>query len=87
MESVQDDLSHIYFKRLPLALPNRLALQNLPFPEFTFKGENTNLTKGMNWPDSSILHLRPSCPVMLVWNLNNELKNGILVDSTGFLCF
>ena len=76
VENVPDDLSHIYFKRLPVALHNRLALQNLPFPEFTFEAENTNLTKGMNWPGSSILHLRPGCPVMLVWNLNNELKNG-----------
>ena len=70
LESVQDDLSHIYFKRLPVALHNRLALQNLPLPQFTFEAENTNLIKGMNWPGSSILHLRPGCPVMLVWNLN-----------------
>ena len=77
LESVQDDLSHIYFKRLPVALHNRLTLiTNLPLPQFTFEAENTNLTKGMNWPGSSILHLRPGCPVMLVWNLNKELKNG-----------
>ena len=76
LQSVQDDLSHIYFKRLLVALHNRLALKNLPLPQFTFEAENTNLIKGMNWPGSSILHLRPGCPVMLVWNLNNELKNG-----------
>ena len=44
VESVQDDLSHIYFKILLVALHNCLALQNLPFPEFTFEAENTNLT-------------------------------------------
>ena len=78
VEGVQDDLSHIYFKRLLVALHNRLALQNLPFPEFTFEAENTNLTKGMNWPSSSILHLRPSCPVMLVWNLKNKSGSNFL---------
>lgn len=36
LETPQDEISHIYFKRLPVALHNRLALQNLPLPEFTF---------------------------------------------------
>lgn len=76
LETPQDEISHIYFKRLPVALHNRLALQNLPLPEFTFEAEHTNQMKGMNWPGSAVLHLRPGCPVMLVWNLNGELRNG-----------
>ena len=35
-----------------------------------------NQMRGMNWPSSSVLHLRPGCPVMLVWNLNEKLRNG-----------
>ena len=76
IEHSQNEISHIYFKKLPVALHNRLALQDLPLPEFTFEAERTNRTEGMNWPGSSVLHLRPGCPVMLVWNLNDELKNG-----------
>ena len=30
----------------------------------------------MDWPGSSVLHLRPGCPVMLVLNLNEKLRNG-----------
>ena len=30
----------------------------------------------MNWPGSAVLYLRPGCPVMLVWNLNDILENG-----------
>jgi len=76
LETSQDEISYIFFKRLPVALHNRLALQNLPLPEFTFEAEHTNQTKGMNWSGSSVLHLRPGCPVMLVWNLNEKLRNG-----------
>ena len=76
LEISKDEMSHIYFKRLPVALHNRLALQDLPFPEYTFEAEHTDQTQGMNWPGSSVLHLRPGCPVMLVWNLNEKLRNG-----------
>ena len=68
--------THIYFKKLPVALHNRQALQNLPGPEFTFEAEHANNTRGINWPCSLVLHLRRGCPVMLVWNLNDDLKNG-----------
>lgn len=37
---------------------------------------NNSETGGMNWPGSAVLYLRPGCPVMLVWNLNDKLKNG-----------
>lgn len=70
------EASHIYFKKLPVALHNREALQNLPGPEFVFEAEKTNETRGMNWPGSAVLYLRQGCPVMLVWNLNDKLKNG-----------
>ena len=76
LEISKDEMSHIYFKRLPVALHNRLALQDLPFPEYTFEAEHTDQTQGMDWPGSSVLHLRPGCPVMLVWNLNEKLRNG-----------
>ena len=76
VEKPEDEISYIYFKRLPVALHNRLALQNFPLPEFTFEAEHMNETRGMNWPGSSVLHLRPGCPVILVWNLNEELTNG-----------
>lgn len=76
LETPPDEIIHIYFKRLPVALHNRLALHNFPQPEFTFEAEHTNQTRGMNWPGSSVLHLKAGCPVMLVWNLNEELRNG-----------
>ena len=74
--SLEETTSHIYFKKLPVAVHNREALQKLPGPEFVFEAEKTNETRGMNWPGSDVLYLRPGCPVMLVWNLNDKLKNG-----------
>ena len=37
---------YIYFKWLTVGLHNRLALQNLPLPEFTFEAEHTNKLAG-----------------------------------------
>ena len=90
---MENETSHIYFKKLPVAVHNREALQKLPGPEFVFEAEQTNEIRRMNWPGSleaeqtneirrmnwpgsHVLYLRRGCPVMLVWNLNDELKNG-----------
>lgn len=44
--------------------------------EFVFEVEKINEIWGMNWFGSDVLYLRLGCLVMLVWNLNDKLKNG-----------
>ena len=84
---LEKEALHIYFKKLPVAFhDNCESLLELPEPEFVFDAGHANETRGMNWPGSPVLHLRRGCPVMLVWNLNNQLKNsskGVFLDCSG----
>ena len=73
---IDSKATHIYLKKLHVSLHNRQALQSITGPEFRFQAESTGNAQGVNWPCSVVLHLKRGCPVMLVWNLNSELKNG-----------
>ena len=59
-----------------MALHNREALQKLNGTEVHFEAQHQQVTRGMNWPGSNVLHLKPGCRVMLVWNINDRLRNG-----------
>lgn len=84
---LEKEALHIYFKKLPVAFhDNCESLLELPEPEFVFDAVHANETRGMNWPGSPVLHLRRGCPVILVWNLNDQLKNsskGVFLDCSG----
>ena len=67
-----------------MQLSNRRELDTLPGDLVTFQAlfENHG-SKSMCWSGTPVLQLKRGCRVMLVWNLNDDLKNGSLGIFTG----
>ena len=76
--------THIFFRKIPVALMNRKELDRLPGELFTFNAsfENDN-SSSMSWPGVEVLQVKRGCKVMLVWNLSEDLKNGSVGVFTG----
>ena len=71
----QEEAMRIFFRKVPVQLSNRRELDALPGDLVTFQAlfENDG-SESMCWPGT---------PVMLVWDLNDDLKNGSLGIFTG----
>ena len=80
----QEEATRIFFRKVPVQLSNRRELDALPGDLVTFQTlfENDG-SKSMCWPGTPVLQLKRGCRVMLVWNLNDDLKNGSLGILTG----
>ena len=67
-----------------MQLFNRRELDALPCDLVTFQAffENDG-SKNICWPGTPVLQLKHGCRVMLVGNLNDNLKNGSLGIFTG----
>ncbi|XP_028417370.1 ATP-dependent DNA helicase PIF1-like [Dendronephthya gigantea] len=68
---------HIFFKRLPADVHNAAMLASLPGPKLTFKSSDVGCANLLDRTISQVLHFKPGCRVMLVYNINQHLKNGI----------
>ena len=80
----QEEAMRIFFRKVPVQLSNRRELDALPGDLVTFQAlfENDG-SKSMCWPGTPVLQLKRGCRVMLVWDLNDDLKNGSLGIFTG----
>ena len=69
----------IFFRKVPVQLSNSRELDALPGDSVTFQAlfENDG-SKSMCWPGTPVLQLKRGFRVMLVWDLNDDLKNGSL---------
>jgi hypothetical protein len=67
---------HIYFTKLPTAVHNSYMLTNLPGEALKFKSIDTGRKALLNNTVAEVLMLKPGCKVMLLFNVNNNLKNG-----------
>ena len=80
--------THIYVKRLPVELHNASVLTSLSGSELTFEWVDTCIGKSLDKSADVTLALKPSCKVMLIYNINYHLKNGtcgefVGIDSNG----
>ena len=68
---------HIFFKRLPAEVHNAAILASLSGPKLTFKSSDNGNAHLLDRTISQVLYLKPRCRVMLLYNINQQLKNGI----------
>ena len=65
-----------YFNKLPVEMHNLNALSNLPGEITTFESDDIGNTKCLESTVSKVLALKPGCEVMLLYNINEDLRNG-----------
>ena len=74
---------HIYFKKVYVEFHNGTVLANLPGDLIQFKSIDTGNTSGLEKSISGVLSLKPMCKVMLLYNINDNLKNGYQGEFVG----
>ena len=67
---------HIYFKRLQVDVHNVNILASLPGSMLTFESTDTGQAKSLDKKVNAVLHLKPGCKVMLLYNITQHLRNG-----------
>ena len=67
---------HIYFKRLPVDIHNAEVLASLDGSQILFESRDTGQAKLLDKTIDRLLHLKPGCRIMLLYNINDQLKNG-----------
>ena len=68
--------THIYFRKLHVEIHNGNVLANLPGQADTFDSIDSGYTHCLNKSTAKLLTLKPGCKIMLLYNINDELKNG-----------
>ena len=74
---------HIYFKRLPVEVHNLSVLTALPGSKLTYKSVDCGNAQSLNNTVPAVLCLKPGCKVMLSYNINDQLKNGVCGQFVG----
>ena len=72
----EEDLTHIFFRKVSTQVFNIRKLQQLPGHESRFKATDVGDTSNLNCPAEKVLVLKRGCKVMLIWNKNERLRNG-----------
>ena len=72
----EEDLLHIYFRKLPVEMHNLDVLSKLPGNLLTFESIDTGNSQSLDCPSEKTLTLKPRCKIMLLFNVNKYLKNG-----------
>ena len=75
-QELYDKAVHIYFRNIPTQLHNLQYLYSMPGELQIYDCEESGNISGISSPAMKRLILKPHCKVMLVWNLNDDLKNG-----------
>ena len=68
--------THIYFRKLHVEIHNGNVLANLPGQADTFDSIDSGYTHCLNKTIAKLLTLKPGCKIMLLYNINDQLKNG-----------
>lgn len=68
--------THIYFRKLHVEIHNGNVLANLPGKADTFDSIDSGDTRCLDKGIAKLLTLKTGCKVMLLYNINNQLKNG-----------
>ena len=79
-ECLQEDADiipiHIYFRKLHVEIHNGNVLQSLPGLLETIESIDHGNTYHLEKTAPKTLSLKPGCQVMLIYNINDQLKNG-----------
>ncbi len=67
---------HIYFRNIPTQLHHQKALYSIPSELHIYDCKTNGNISGLSCPAMRRLTLKSGCRVMLVWNFNDDLKNG-----------
>ena len=67
---------HIYYTKLPVAVHNSYMLTNLNGQVLKFESTDTGRKILLKDTVAEVLMLKPGCKVMLLFNINDHLKNG-----------
>lgn len=78
-----EDTIHVYFKRLPVEVHNLNVLASLPGVLTTFESKDIGDGRYLEKTVSRVLALKPGCRVMLIYNINDTLKNGYRGEYVG----
>lgn len=68
---------HLYFKRLQVEVHNNDVLSKLPGELVTLESIDSGSANHLESIVSRVLTLKPGCDVMLLYNINNQLRNGL----------
>ena len=70
------EVVHIYFRKLPVEVHNIDVLSSLPGDLILLQSTDTGSAQYLERSVSSVIPLKPGCNVMLLYNINNKLRNG-----------
>ncbi|XP_028415618.1 ATP-dependent DNA helicase PIF1-like [Dendronephthya gigantea] len=70
------DTVHIYFRKFPVEVHNVDVLVSLPGELLVFESIDTGSPQYLESTVPKFLTLKPECNVMLLFNINDHLKNG-----------
>lgn len=74
---------HIYFKKLPVEIHNLDVLVKLPGELEIFESKDSGNARHLEKTISEVLTVKPGCKVMLLYNINDHLKNGYMGQYVG----
>ena len=74
---------HIYFKKLQVEIHNLDVLAKLPGELTIFKSKDTGNARHLEKTISEVLAVKPGCKVILLYNINDHLKNGYMGEYVG----
>lgn len=72
----EGDVVHLYFKKLPVEVHNLNVLQSLPGNLLVLESSDTGCGHHLERNVCHILTLKRNCKVMLLYNINSQLRNG-----------
>ena len=68
--------THIYFRKVHVEFHNGTVLASLPGGLIYFQSVDTGNSSGLEKNIPRIVAVKPGCKIMLLYNINNNLKNG-----------
>ena len=70
------DAVHTFFKKIPVQLHNLKELRALPGEFVTLDATDEGKTSSIQCLAEKTIFLKPGCKIMLLWNINERLRNG-----------
>lgn len=71
-----NELIHIYFKKIHVEHHNGTVLASLPGELIQYQSIDTGHTTSLEKSIPRVLAVKPRCKIMLLYNINDNLKNG-----------
>ncbi|CAB3976673.1 ATP-dependent DNA helicase PIF1 [Paramuricea clavata] len=76
-DNTRQETVHLFFKKLPASLHNLNILAELPGEFLKYDSQDTGHGQCLENSINKILALKRGCNVMLLYNINDNLRNGL----------